>query len=347
MFAVRSMFAIMAVWKKAEEMKLRNFKGLGLMSAVGILFFICAVPTPAQQGWVSSRIGPTGKDLNTTYFLDNKRGWVAGDNGFLSRTDDGGRTWAKQIVDTRDPINDIYFRSKEDGFLLAGNAIFRTRDSGNSWSEARRFLPAEFQGASAELYSVRFSSKKKGWVVGSVSRNDFVVDSILVYTDDAGDTWQRQRAPSRAELIHLDFIDDKHGWIVGAEGTIIYTFDGGHSWNRQTSGTKAMLYHIDFRDEKNGWAVGEKGTVLRTMDAGQTWNPVESKVRSTLLSVQFVNDDEGWLVGRGGLIMRSDDGGRTWIQQESGTKQNLYALNFQKKVGWAVGGDGLVLRYER
>ena len=37
---------------------------------------------------------------------------------------------------------------------------------------------------------------------------------------------------------------------------------------------------------------------------------------------------------------------RTWVQQESTTKQNLYALNFNKKIGWAVGGDGIVLRYE-
>ena len=70
-------------------------------------------------------------------------------------------------------------------------------------------------------------------------------------------------------------------------------------------------------------------------------------MRTTLLSVKFVNDDEGWIVGRGGVILRSEDGGQTWLQQDSGTRQNLYALFFDKKLGWAVGGDGLVLRYER
>ena len=99
---------------------------------------------------------------------------------------------------------------------------------------------------------MRFSSKKKGWVVGSISKNDIVVDSILVYTDDAGATWQRQRTPSRFELIHLDFVDDKRGWIVGAEGTILYTNDEGHTWTAQQSNTKATLYHIDFRDDRHG-----------------------------------------------------------------------------------------------
>ena len=92
----------------------------------------------------------------------------------------------KQNVGTKAAINDIYFRDKEAGFLLAGNSIFVTRDNGTSWTQARIFLPEEFDGADVELYSVRFSSKKKGWVVGSVSKNDRVVDSILVYTDDGG-----------------------------------------------------------------------------------------------------------------------------------------------------------------
>jgi photosystem II stability/assembly factor-like uncharacterized protein len=316
---------------------------------IACVVFVLASPLPflAQAGWVPTRIGPSGKDLNTVYFLDSKRGWIAGDNGYLSRTDDGGQTWVQQVVGTKDAINDIYFRSKEDGFLLAGNTIFISRDSGTRWSEARRFLPSEFQGASVELYSVRFSSKKKGWVVGSISKGDRVIDSILVYTDDAGLTWQRQRAPTRFELIHLDFVDDKHGWIVGADGAIVYTFDAGQSWTRQRSNTTATIYHIDFRNLKTGWAVGEHGTILRTTDGGETWLPVESNTKATLLSVQFVNDDEGWIVGRSGIILRSDDGGHSWIQQENSTKQNLYALSFNKKVGWSVGGNGLVLRYER
>jgi photosystem II stability/assembly factor-like uncharacterized protein len=53
------------------------------------------------------------------------------------------------------------------------------------------------------------------------------------------------------------------------------------------------------------------------------------------------------VIGRNGTILRTDDGGLTWIEQESGTKQNLYGLYFVKKVGWAVGGDGMLLRYEQ
>jgi photosystem II stability/assembly factor-like uncharacterized protein len=301
----------------------------------------------AQQGWVATRIAPAGQDLNTVFFRDDKRGWVGGDNGFLSRTDDGGRTWVQQAVGTSDPVNDVYFRDKEEGFLLAGNAIFVTRDRGTRWSEVRRFRPAEFDGAIIELYSVRFASKKKGWVVGSVSQRDRVMDSILAYTDDGGRSWRRQQTPSRLELIHIDFVSDKRGWIVGAGGTILKTQDGGKSWISQISGTDATLYHVNFRNNKKGWAVGERGTILRTTDGGDGWTPIKIDTRATLLSVHFVNDNNGWLVGRGGTIFRTSDGGLSWIQQASTVKDNFYSLYFNKNTGWAVGSDGVILRYER
>lgn len=328
-------------------MTFHNKHGLTQSSLAVLILLVTSFTTFAQEGWVATRISSAMGDLNTVFFLDSKRGWVGGDNGFLGSTDDGGRTWVRQTVGTTDAINDIYFRDKEDGFLLAGNTIFVTHDNGTRWSESRRFPPGDFDGATVELYSVRFSSKKKGWVVGSVSKQDRVIDSILVFTDDEGETWQRQRAPTRSELIHIDFDNDRRGWIVGAEGTIINTIDGGQTWSRQTSGTTATLFHTEFRNDKRGWAVGARGTILRTTDGGNTWMPVTSEARSTLLSVEFVNDDEGWAVGRAGTILRSDDAGASWIQQQSTVKNNLFALHFNKKIGWAVGDNGAILRYER
>jgi photosystem II stability/assembly factor-like uncharacterized protein len=305
----------------------------------------------AQEGvgWTGTRHGAAGKDLNTVYFSDSKRGWMAGDGGLVFRTEDGGRSWVQQSVGTNEQINDLYFRDKEDGYLIAGSAILITADGGRTWREARRFRPSDFGGGVPELYSVRFASKKKGWIVGSVSRREVVTDSLVLFTDDAGATWRTQLVPSRDELIHLDFAGDRHGWIVGDKGTILATPDGGANWSRQRTGTNATLYHVDFDGDERGWAVGERGTILRTVNGGETWTSVSvpGVQRTTLLSVRFADDEQGWIVGRGGVILRTDDGGRTWVRQESGTKQNLYALFVNKKQNWVVGGDGMVLRYER
>src|ERR1041384_1737523 len=323
----------------------RTLKLMRFSAAAGVLMLLIT-SARAQAGWVPFKINTGGNDLNTVYFLDSKRGWVGGDGGFLSYTEDSGQSWRPQHVPTKSAINDIYFRDSEAGFLLAGNSIFVTRD-GTNWSQNRIFLPEEFEGADVELYSVRFSSKKKGWVVGSISKRERVVDSILVYTEDGGDSWRRQRAPSRLELIHIDFVSDKRGWIVGDGGTILFTRDGGASWTKQNVNTNVTLYHVDFRNDKDGWVVGERGTILRTTDGGETWTTIPTNVNVTLLSIQFVNDDEGWVIGRTGTILRSRDEGRTWTREESTTRQNLYSINFNKKIGWAVGGGGMVLRYER
>ncbi|HLL77646.1 MAG TPA: YCF48-related protein [Pyrinomonadaceae bacterium] len=304
----------------------------------------------AQGGWTAERRGLAGKDLNAVYFADSKRGWVAGDEGVVLRTDDGGRTWQQQPTGVPDGVNDIYFRDKEDGYLLAANRVLTTEDGGRTWRPSARFAPADFNGATPELYSVRFTSKKRGWIAGSLSRGDRVLDSLLLRTDDGGASWQRVSAPVRVELLHLDFRGEKRGWIVGDRGTILRTSDGGDTWRQQRVNTTATLYHVDFEDDETGWAVGERSTILRTTDGGATWIAVEVPVlgpRATLLSVAFANKEEGWIVGRNGTILRSSDGGRTWVRQESGTKQHIYALHVRDKRAWAVGGDGQVLSYER
>lgn len=329
-----------------------SLKGLSrwaaLAACAAVLLAACAAPEAVAQvqGWSGGRQGLPGKDLNAVYFLDSKRGWVAGDGGVVLRTRDGGRTWTRQTVETKESFNDVYFRNEEDGYLLAASQIFTTEDGGETWNPSARFL-AETFGADPEVYSVRFTNKRRGWIVGSLSRGENVIDSLVLSTDNGGASWQRQRVPVRDELIHLDFDGDRRGWLVGSGGRILYTRDGGETWAVQNSGTTAALYHVDFEGDERGWAVGERGTILRTDDGGRTWRSVPPRVRTTLLSVKFVNKEEGWVIGRGGVILRTADGGSTWVQQETNTRQHLYALFFDKKVGFAVGGDGLVLRYER
>jgi photosystem II stability/assembly factor-like uncharacterized protein len=299
-----------------------------------------------QRGWFpTSQIQSTG-DFNAVHFVDSKRGWIAGDNGSVFYTKDGGFTWRKQHTGTSESINDIYFKDKENGYLLAANRIYFTSDGGEEWREIRRFMPEDFNGAIPELYSVRFANKKHGWIVGSISLGDKIVESLVLHTSDGGTTWERQNVPVKVELINLDFVSDERGWIVGASGTILHTRDAGKTWTLQRPGTTATIYHVDFRDKKIGWAVGENGTMLHSTDGGEVWQTLSSTLKTTFLSVKFINDKDGWAVGHGGVILRSGDSGRTWIQQESKTKKNLYALFMSKDHGWAVGGDGTVLQYD-
>jgi len=81
------------------------------------------------------------------------------------------------------------------------------------------FCRGEFDGADVELYKRSYFPARRRVGVGSVSKARTGVDSILVYTDDVAKRGaQRQRAPSRLELIHM-ILPTTTRWIAGAQGT--------------------------------------------------------------------------------------------------------------------------------
>ena len=202
----------------------------------------------------------TKGDLITVFFTGSDHGWIAGDDGFLASTDDGGRSWVTFPLNTTENINEIYFRNDDNGYLVAGRKMFITRDAGKTWQDIRIFRSGEFGAGRPEFLSIRFSDKKRGYVIGSVLRKsgdaEVVVDSLLMRTDDGGETWRRITVPTKAELFHIDFSGNSHGWVVGDGGVILATTDEGLNWNKQTSGTSIPLYNVDFRDDSEGYVVG-------------------------------------------------------------------------------------------
>jgi len=316
---------------------------------VHILVCLCVAAgiAPAQERWSAQRTAASG-DLVAVYFTSAESGWIAGDNGFLASTGDGGRTWKRYPLGTTEDINEIYFRNDENGYLVAGTKTFITRDGGRTWKETRIYDPADFRGVVPEFLSIRFADRRRGLAIGSLlnSRGD-VVDSLIMRTADGGETWRRVSVPARVELFHLDFNGSDRAWVVGDEGLILASTDSGATWKVQTSGTKMPLYNVDFRDDEEGYAVGKAGTILRTENGGARWEKVNSAYRETLMRVNFADDKNGWIVGYGGAVLRSSDKGRTWVRQSSGTATNLYGLFISKKYGWAVGAGGILLTYSR
>ena len=307
---------------------------------------VTAVAAISQSVWTPQHIDVKG-DLNVVYFTSGDKGWVAGDEGYLAQTRDGGQTWTTFALNTTENVNEIYFRNEDNGYLVAGKKMFITHDAGRSWQDIRPYHTDAFGSGEPEFNSIRFTDKKRGYIVGSVVKGDNVIDSLLYRTEDGGDTWQRVSLPVRNELIHLVFRGNSKGWIVGSGGLILATTDDGLTWNKQQTGVSSTLYNVDFRDDDNGYAVGEKGTILRTENGGGTWLKTDSGVSGTLLRVDFADSKNGWIVGRGGVILRSGDKGVTWLRQDSGTTSNLFGLFMDKKYGWAVGQNGLILKYQK
>jgi len=304
----------------------------------------------AQTGWTVQPTDVKG-DLVAVHFTSSTKGWIAGDDGFLASTTDGGKTWTKYPLNATEDINEIYFRNEDNGYLVAGRKMFITRDAGKTWRETRIYRTGEFGAGTPEFLSIRFSDKKRGYVIGSVLRRvrdeEIVVDSLLMRTEDEGETWQRIKVPTKTELFHLDFSGNSHGWIVGDSGVILSTTDEGRTWTKQTSTTSMPLYNVDFRDDNDGYIVGKSGTILRTENGGGTWEKVSTLYQETLMRVDFADDKNGWIVGYNGNVLRSADKGKTWTRWNTDTRSRIYGLYMDKKYGWAVGEKGLILQYKK
>lgn len=316
-----------------------------------LLLFICFVFlcefARAQTNWKINRAKGSG-DLVAVFFTSAENGWIAGDNGFLAHTESGGRAWTQQDIGTTENINEIYFRNDNNGYLVAGKKLFITKDGGRNWNETRIFKANDFRNSSPEFLSIRFADKKRGIVIGSLlNKKDEVVDSLVMRTEDGGETWQRILVPTKLELYHLDFVGSLRCWIVGDGGLILTSYDGGATFQKQTSGTDKDLYNVDFRDENEGYAVGSKGTILRTENGGSNWSSVKTIFPETMMRVDFADDKNGWIVGYGGSILRSNDKGKTWTKQTAETKEHFYGLYMMKRFGWAVGANGVVVEYKK
>jgi photosystem II stability/assembly factor-like uncharacterized protein len=301
------------------------------------------VTAVAQAQWVVAFQDKSKRDLNGVFFMDGRYGWVIGDRGIIHTTQDSGAEWLPREPKLKDNISDIFFRNRDEGWLVTGgptgSRILKTMDGGENWELVFQLTvdPGTRSSDVPVLYSVAFPSKKQGWVVGDAGR--------ILHSEDGGKTWRRQESGVRDELVHVKFINDKRGWVVGAKGTILYTDDSGRTWERQTSGTTNHLYHVETRGKENAWIVGDKGVVLRTTNAGVSWERVAVETTQNLLNIAFSNDKNGWIIGWNGTILRSGDGGKTWIGQESGTRTHLYGISASKKEVWVVGAEGLVLKY--
>jgi photosystem II stability/assembly factor-like uncharacterized protein len=314
------------------------------------LIFAVTISAVAQTGW-AALTSPQDVDLIAVFFINDRSGWVAGDDGYLAVTNDGGRNWAKVPLNITDNINEIYFRSEKDGYLVAGRKMFVTSDGGRSWNETTIFRQGTFRPFIPEFLSIRFADRKRGIVVGSLLRQAkddmIVVDSLVMRTEDGGGSWHRIQMPTKTELFHLDYNGSSHGWIVGDNGVILATTDAGRTWTKQVSGTTNGLFNVDFRDDNEGYVVGENGTILRTENGGRTWTRVITNLTETLMRVDFADDKNGWIVGHKGTILRSSDKGKTWIKQASTTANSLYGLFMSRHYGWAVGAKGIVVGYQR
>ncbi len=312
-----------------------------------ILAAFCSIAAPVSASDLRHIDDAT---LRALYFIDDKEGWIVGDEGLILHTLNGGKRWTRQPTGVRASLRSVQFINASIGWAAGreelpygmgsvGILLF-TNDGGLEW---KKQLPDALPG----LNQVRFVDPRNGYLLGD--GNDQFPSGVFK-TNDSGRTWQPIPGPRTTTWLTSDFHDDKNGILAGGWSRFAILRDGKITLADHSdvlSGRDITSLRIL---GKKSLAVAQGGLVLSSVKGGEEWGYAKPKLPiEVLANLDFhslhVVKDKLWIVGRpGSVVLHSADAGATWSLLKTGQPFPLHAVFFfDEKLGWAVGDAGTIL----
>ncbi len=320
---------------------------------------------PAPEAWHWRLLPDTGSraSLRGLSALSAEVCWVAGAQGTVLRTRDGGRTWQRVGPPGCEALDFRSVRAFDADTAWIANAgaparILRTEDGGVHWTLAHEDArPAAF------FDSLAAWDRRCGLVLGDPIERRFT----LLQTRDGGRTWQAdtigalpEAASGEAAFAASNSCIAVHGaeaaWLVtgGTRARVLFSTDAGAHWQQAPlplaqGNASAGAFGVAFRDAAHGVVVGgdyarerePAGTAAWTADGGRTWLPAQP-------GPDGYRSDVAWLSGTGTSCIAvgpsgtslSGDGGKTWQQVSA---EGFHAVEVAADGAvWACGGGGRV-----
>jgi photosystem II stability/assembly factor-like uncharacterized protein len=210
-------------------------------------------------------------------------------------------------------------------YPFQGNAAYSDRTTGNN------------------LYDIW--ANEEGELIISVGSSGNVLTS-----SNSGTSWNYSKI-SENSLYSISMIDDKQGWISGADGFLYRTTDGGNSWDKSVSHKTINIlygdfYEVNFFDRMTGWAFDEYGRIIKTINGGKKWHqqssglPHEIKINDSYI----VDHNTCYYVGALGSIGKTTNGGEDWFDI-SFSDEDLNSIEMINSLtGWVCGKNGTLLK---
>lgn len=248
----------------------------------------------AGKSWRQAKV-PISSDLNAVDFASPQLGWVAGHDGTILHTQDGGESWTLRLDGRRihSLVVDHYRRR-----LQAGHA-----DTVRLLEEIGTLMQP---GPSSFFMDIAFESAKDGIAVGKFG--------LILGTRDGGLTWVPllEQVPN-PDYLHLSAVRHIAGrtWIVGERGQA-WVRDAGQSVFRLVPvGYEGGLFGI-IGDAHFVLAYGMRGNAFRSTDGGRHWSRVETGVASGLSHGMVRPGGQVVLTTLAGQLLASRDAGRSF-----------------------------------
>ena len=281
---------------------------------------------------------PFSCSLNSVCFLTNQIGYVAGSRfdlrsgwqkAVLLKTFDGGKTWTDLTKTVAEPgaislassqlppLSYVRFFDLENGVCLTessrssqSSGIYRTSDSGESWTLLKASAEAGPNDLNLEWTRASFTSAQQGIVVGQQNATGTVIGNQLIVLSPAKRTLQ---------AIHdVAYHKNGTGWMVGDAASILKSTDGGLTWGTVDNAVDSDLAQVfDFTSvcvkDSTVLIAGRQGSqIIRSDDSGQTWASVATSQTLPIRRLVFTGTDSVIGIGAMGLVIRSDDRGESW-----------------------------------
>ena len=228
------------------------------MTAPGAAQGMVAYSDDLGVTWVVVNIGGAAAGDGAVYgeglfALDMYHIWLAGANGYIYFSEDGGETWAEQeagVIAATD-YSSIHFASPSYG-IVGGPAdvIALSDDGGVTWAAAAA------TGSGGDILTAVRLDKNRLWVGTD--------DGELWYSRDAGATWTQRtgwQGSGVGEVRSLSFYGDHVAYMASDTaaplGSVLFTFNGGFTWEVLDTPPNSGLNHVKAVSERMAIACGE------------------------------------------------------------------------------------------
>jgi photosystem II stability/assembly factor-like uncharacterized protein len=252
-------------------------------------------------------------------------GWVLGKPTLLLHTKDGGKSWERIPLSPKlpgEPTGILATGPNCAEMITSSGAVYTTENAGRNWkAQVKETIDATLN---------RISSS-------GVSGASYFTGSIV----------NEQRDSKGAYL------------AVSSRGNFFLTWEPGQDfWIPHNRGTPRRIQNMGFvrGDIKNGLWMTLNGGKLLVTDASVDLNSEEFPFNEAniktggygITDVAWRTENEVWAVGGSNTMFVSYDNGKNFQFDKSANDipGNLYNVKFLESGGWALGSNGLLLKYE-
>jgi len=239
---------------------------------------------------------------------------VAGYNGRINISNDGGATWRNKNYSVGNNLYNFYSIYALNGTQNVwtganGGMIMYSSNRGSNWVK-------QPTTATYAFFDIDMMNSSTGYATGG---NAFSGVGYIYKTTNSGTNWVSLTIPTpNYQLNSADFVDENTGWIVGGlpfgTGSVVSkTTNGGLTWaNQTTTPVYTSLYvNVSMANANTGYVTGGN-LIWRTTNGGTNWNVLPNAPPAAYNSVKVFSPYTAYCGVQGQTINKTFDGGVTW-----------------------------------